>query len=108
MFDIDAFIHDTMEVKIFGETITVKEMSPRMYSEMNRIEKDFNAENAGEKRVKVAKLFLNNNMEGKVYTEEQIEKIPFPALDTLCRKVASMKAKVDNDPNSESPSQKGK
>lgn len=105
MLDLDKYIDNRLEIKIFGKKITVKEPTPRMFSELRKIEKDITAENTAEKRVQTAVLFLNNNCEGEQFTEEQINNVPYVAVDLFCKEVVAMREKADEDPNLGSHSQ---
>lgn len=108
MLDLDKYIENELEVKIFGKKVHVKEITARMMSLINKIEKDMNSGNIGEKRTEVALLVLNNNRERIVFEEKDFENIPYVVVDKIAEEVSEMKKRVEEDPNSESPSQKGK
>lgn len=108
MLDLDKYIENELEVKIFGKKVHVKEITARMMSRINKIEKDMNSGNIGEKRTEVALLVLNNNRERIVFEEKDFENIPYVVVDKIAEEVSEMKKRVEEDPNSESPSQKEK
>lgn len=108
MLDLDKYIENELEVKIFGKKVHVKEITARMMSCINKIEKDMNSGNIGEKRTEVALLVLNNNRERIVFEEKDFENIPYVVVDKIAEEVSEMKKRAEEDPNSESPSQKGK
>lgn len=108
MIDLDLYINDRLEIKLFGETIHLKEPTPRMYSKLNQIEKNLTRENIGEIRVQSALLFLNYNEEGKTFEKEQFEGIPFAVVDRITKEVVAMRERAEEDPNLKSQSRKGK
>lgn len=108
MIDLDRYINDRLELKLFGETLHVKEPTPRMYSELNQIEKNLTRENVGEIRLQSALLFLNHNEEGKVFKREELETLPFAVADRITKEVMEMRKAAEEDPNSNSQSRREK
>lgn len=108
MLDLDRYINNCKEVKIFGEIIHVLEPNVGMIAEINEIEKDLTKDNIDEKRFQVAMLMINFNREGKQYKEKDLKKLPFEAVAAIVEEISSMRLKAETDPNSESPSQMGR
>lgn len=108
MLDLDKYIENELEVKIFGKKVHVKEITARMMSCINVIEKGMHSGNIGEKRTEVAIFVLNNNREGIVFEERDFENIPYVVVDKIAEEVSKMKKRVEEDPNSKSPSRKEK
>ena len=108
MLDLDKYIENELEVKIFGKKVHVKEISARMMSRINMIEKGMTPGNIGEKRTEVAVVVLNNNREGVTFEEKDFENIPYVVVDKITEEVSKMKKRVEGDPNSKYPSQKEK
>jgi hypothetical protein len=108
MLDLDRYINNCKEVKVFGESIHVLEPNVGMIDEINEIEKDLTKDNIDEKRFQVAMLMINFNREGKQYTEKDLKKLPFEAVAAIVEEISSMRLKAETDPNSESPSQMGR
>ena len=105
MLDLDKYIENELEVKIFGKKIHVKEITARMMSRINMIEKGMNPGNIGEKRTEVAIVVLNNNRERVVFDEKDFEDIPYVVVDKIAEEVSEMKKRVEEAPNSNFPSQ---
>lgn len=108
MLDLDLIINQSEEIKIFGESIHVKQPTVRILAEITDVEKDLTAENLMEKRVAVAQLLLNNNSDGRIFSKDELEQLTRSAIETLVALISEMKVKADKDPNSKSPSQKAK
>lgn len=108
MLDLDKYINDRLEIKILGNTISVKEPSVKTYIELQDIEKDLTKENYPEKTLQTAALFLNNNDSGLAFTRDQLSEVPMVVLEKINSAVVDMKTRVDADPNLNSPSPKGK
>ena len=52
-----------------------------------------------EKRVDVAKLFLDHNRQGKIFSKKEITAIPFEGITQLLAEISTMRTKAENDPN---------
>lgn len=106
MLNLDGIINQSEEVVVFGEHIHVKQPSIRMYMDITEIERDIDTSNLLEKRVDVACLLLNNNVEGRRFEKEEIRQLPRSAVEALVVLISEMKIRADADPNSKSPSRK--
>ena len=108
MLDLDKYINDREEFRIFGKTLHVKEPTTAMYMEISRLESGMKPENFGEIRIKSAAIFLSHNEEGITITEEQLKGVPFAVIDMATKTISAMRERVENDPNSKSRSRKEK
>lgn len=108
MLDLDKYINNCKEVKLFGETIHVKEPTLAMIEEIDKIEEDLSDENLRDKRFQVAMLMINFNQEDRKYTEKELKKMPFEAVAALVEEIGMMRFMADIDPNFSSPSPAGK
>lgn len=99
MLDLDAYIDNSIEVKLSGETYHVKEATLGMLCQMDKIEADLDETNIREKRIEIALLLINNNKENKVFTKNDLDNVPFEGLMEFVNKICNMRLSVDNDPN---------
>ena len=58
---------------------------------------DLTEENLFEKRVDVAKLFLDHNRQGKIFSKKEITAIPFEGITQLLAEISTMRKKEDKD-----------
>ena len=99
MLDLDRYVNNSIEVKIAGEIYDILEPTLAVNMEVNRIEEDLTEENLFEKRVDVAKLFLDHNRQGKIFSKKEITAIPFEGITQLLAGISTMRTKAENDPN---------
>ena len=104
MLDLDKYINNSMKIKLKGVEYDILEPTIGMNMEVNRIESDLNENNLHEKRLETAKLLMDHNRQGKVFTMEELKEIPFEALSMVIAEIALFRLKADQDPNSESQS----
>lgn len=104
MLDLDKYINNSIEVKLNGQQYDIYEPTIGMNMEVSRIEEDLNKDNIHQKRIEVAKLLMNHNRQGKVFTDADLKKIPFEGLTQVLAEIALLKLKADADPNFESQS----
>lgn len=105
MLDLDKYINNSIQIKLFGKVYDILEPTVAMTMEVTRLEEDLDAENQHEKRIESAILLLNHNKQGKKFTKEEISALPFEALTRVIAEVALLRLKADKDPNCESRSQ---
>lgn len=99
MLDLDKYMNNSIEIRLFNEKVDVLEPTVKMFMEVDSIEQDLTEENFREKRVEIAHLFLNHNKQKITYKKEAILDLPFEAINTLVETVCKMKYKADVDPN---------
>lgn len=99
MLDLDRYINHSIEMKVFGEKIEVLEPSFAMLLEVDRLESNITPENANEKRLETARLFLNHNKNGKKFSLEELQVLPFEAVSRVIAEVSSMRYEADQNPN---------
>ncbi len=104
MLNLDDYINNTMKVQMFGEEYDIFEPSIGTVMELDKIETDINQKNLHKKRLESAKLLLDNNRQGKVFSTDELKKIPFEGLSRLLAEISLFRLKADQDPNSESQS----
>lgn len=105
MLDLDKYIDNSMKIKVFEEEYDILEPSIGMIMKLDKIEENINTENLHRKRIESAKLLLNHNRQQKIFTEEELLKIPFEGLSRLLAEISLFRLEADQDPNSESQSQ---
>lgn len=104
MLDLDKYINNSIQIKLFGEEYDVLEPTIKMIMEMNRIESDLTEENMHKKRLEAGVLLLSYNRQGKKFTEDELARMPFEALTRVLAEISLLRLKADSDPNSESRS----
>lgn len=104
MVNLDDYINNTMKVQMFGEEYDIFEPSIGTVMELDKIETGINQKNLHQKRLESAKLLLDNNRQGKVFSIDELKKIPFEGLSRLLAEISLFRLKADQDPNSESQS----
>lgn len=105
MLDLDKYIDNSMKIKFQGKEYDILEPTIGMNIALNKIEADLNEGNLHKKRLEAAKLFMSYNRQGKKFTEEELEQIPFEGLTRVLAEIAMFRLKADTDPNSNSQSQ---
>lgn len=99
MLDLDKYLKQSVEVKIYGQVIEILQPSARMTKEIGQLEKDITEENYLDIKSKVTHMLLNNNASGNKFTIEEIDSMPFKLQDLITKEVTSMIYEADNDPN---------
>ncbi len=104
MLDIDKYINNSIQIRLFGEEYDILEPTIKMIMEMNRIESNLTEENMHKKRLEAGVLLLSYNRQGKKFTEDELARMPFEALTRVLAEISLLRLKADSDPNSESRS----
>lgn len=99
MINLDEYINDGVKVKLSGKEVTVKQLTARLAKEVNKLESVMDAENSYETRANVTLKFLNNNVEGVLFTESDIENMPVKLQTTICNEVSKFVYDISNNPN---------
>lgn len=99
MIDIDKYLNITLDIKINGEIINIKQPSAKLTKAISEMEKEINEENYLELKTKIAMLLLNNNNSNKIFTLEDADNIPFQVQDIIIKEISNMITKAKNDPN---------
>lgn len=99
MIDIDKYLNITIDLKINGEVITIKQPSAKLTKAIGEMEKEINEDNYLELKSKIALLLLNNNNSKKTFTLQDVENIPFQVQDIIIKEIIGMVKNADIDPN---------
>jgi len=99
MIDLDKYLDQTIEFKIKGEVIKVKQPTAFATKKIAQLEKKITDENYLDTRCEITGIILNSNVEGKIFTVEEIEALPFKVQEIISVQIATMKFEADNDPN---------
>ncbi len=99
MLDLNAYINNSIRVKLNDKELDVLEPSTEMLLKVDKIESDLTAENQHEKRIETVLLFLNHNAQKVSVSREEVLKLPYEAITILIAEVAAMRYKADADPN---------
>lgn len=108
MLDLDKYMDQSIEVRIFGKTVHAKLPGIRIYNQIDVVEQDLDKENLPQKRLEVAKILLDNNKEGHVFELEELSELSVEAIESVVAEFAKLKMQADTDPNLKSPSRKAK
>lgn len=108
MLDLDKYINNSIQIKLFGAEYDVLEPTIKMTMEVDRIESDLTKENLHKKRLETGVLLLSHNKQGRIFTEEELSELPFEALTRVLAEITVLRLKADADPNSASQSQAAK
>lgn len=104
MLDLDKYINNSIQIRLFGEEYDILEPTIKMIMEMNRIESNLTEEDMHKKRLEAGVLLLSYNRQGKEFTEDELAKMPFEALTRVLAEISLLRLKADSDPNFESRS----
>lgn len=108
MLDLDKYINNSIQIRLFGEEYDILEPTIKMIMETDRIESDLTEENMHKKRLEAGALLLSHNRQGKKFTEDELSRMPFEALTRALAEIALLRLKADSDPNFGSQSPKAK
>lgn len=104
MLDLDKYINNSIQIRLFGEEYDILEPTIKMIMEMSRIESNLTEEDMHKKRLEAGVLLLSYNRQGKEFTEDELAKMPFEALTRVLAEISLLRLKADSDPNFESRS----
>lgn len=99
MLDLDKYINNSIELKVHGETVHVKQPTVAMIEKLDTIQKSSNKDNMTEKRIEAAILFINNNEENKVFTEKDLKEWTLEAIAKVIAELSVLRYEAENDPN---------
>lgn len=99
MIDLDKYLNQTVDFKLDGKTLHVKQPTALATKQIHKIESEITEQNYLESRCKVTQIILNNNEEGINFSIEDVEKIPYKVQDLIAQKISEMKLEVESDPN---------
>lgn len=104
MLDLDKFINNSIKIKVLGEVYDILEPTLGMNMEIDKIESDLDEKNVYQKRIDVVKMLMNHNKQEKVFTDEELKKIPFEGIARILAEISLLRLNADKDPNLESRS----
>lgn len=94
MINLQALSEKTIDfIWLDGTELHVTQPSARFVNKVDR------AENTIENCQKLAKEFLNDNREGRKFTDEEIAQLNSAQLTAILNSVLGWAYEVDNDPN---------
>ncbi|MEO5294303.1 hypothetical protein [Enterococcus cecorum] len=94
MINLQALSEKTIDfIWLDGTELHVTQPSTRFVNKVDR------AENTIENCQKLAKEFLNDNREGRKFTDEEIAQLNSAQLTAILNSVLGFAYEVDNDPN---------
>ncbi|MCI6468124.1 MAG: hypothetical protein MSA90_22000 [Faecalicatena sp.] len=99
MLDLDQYINNSIKVKLMGQEYDILEPTIGMVMQINRIEKDLNEGNMHQKRIEAAKVLMSYNKQNKIFTDRELEQIPFEGLSRVLAEISLLRLKADADPN---------
>lgn len=99
MLDLDRYLKQSVTIKLNGESVEVLQPTAKMTKEIGSFEKSLTEENYLEIKSKITHIILNNNNSNKVFSLEDIDKIPYKLQDIIIKEITNMVYEADNDPN---------
>lgn len=99
MIDLDKYLNATIEFKLDGQIIRVKQPTALATKKIGNLEAGAVEENYLDSRCEITQIILNNNEDGKKFTVNEVEKIPFKVQDLIIKKISEMVFEAENDPN---------
>lgn len=99
MLDLDKYINNSVEMKIHGEIIHVKQPSVLLIEKIDKIEETQTEDNVREKRLEIALLMLNYNEEEMVFTVDDLKEMTQEAVSKIITTIASLRYEAETDPN---------
>lgn len=100
--NLDAYIERTVDFKLNGEIVKVKELSNSLFKKVAAHEK-FVAEDGGvkifEDRLAIVTEILNRNTTGQKFTQDQLAEFPQSVLNVVLQEVSALTRKGIEDPN---------
>lgn len=108
MLDLDKYVNNALEIKVFGKKYNIMEPTMEMLMEIDKVETDLTKDNLHEKRLAVLELLINYNKEKRIFERSELVTLPFEAISRLIGALSLMRYEADNDPNLKSQSQKEK
>lgn len=105
MIDLDEYINNSIQIKFDGEIYDILEPTIKTVMQVDKNESDINEKNKYEKDIETARILMNHNSQGRVFTTEEIRGISLEGLTILISEIARMRVNADKNPNLESQSQ---
>lgn len=105
MLDLDKYLNDGVDIKLFGKEVTLKMLTYKDTVEIGKLEEemrkeDITAEKANDIRAKITLIMLDNNAQNIKFDINQIKnKMPVKLQVALANLVAKFIYKLENDPN---------
>lgn len=99
MIDIDKYLNRSIDIRIFGEVLTVLEPTVKSQKIIAELTKATTAENLQEMNSKITLEILNNNSNERIFTIADADKLTTKAQVAICNEAFSMINSADSDPN---------
>ncbi len=100
MINLDAYIERTVEFKLNGEVVKVKEPSNRLFQKINEFEmSSIEGPEIFEKQKLFALEILNRNTTGHQFKEADIAELPQSAIHAIMSGACALARKGIEDPN---------
>lgn len=105
IFNLDSIVDKTFDFQLNGNLIKVRQPSVKIVKKFGGMAQVENEEEVFDKQVQLVTEILNNNTSGTKFTEDKVADLPQAVLTTIINVITGVITDLDNDPNSESPSQ---
>lgn len=102
VINLDAYIERTVDFKLNGEIVKVKELSNTLFKKVATHEKTVEVDGGVkvfEERLAIVAEILNRNTTGHKFTQEQIAEFPQSVLNVVLQEVSALTRKGIEDPN---------
>ncbi len=107
MINLNDYINKTVDFEIEKEKIHVKLPTCGILAQIIKLENGDDSAIPGEDykiKQKCVQLLLNNNTEGRTFSDEEMDALPSDAVMAIYTNVMAGKLEADFDPNSKSQS----
>ena len=99
MVDLDFYTTRTIDFKINGEMVRVKEPQAKLIKKMTALGKVKDEENLLDKQYEIVVDILNNNTSSKKFTKEMVENYPQSMINAIITEVTKLMGEIENSPN---------
>lgn len=102
MINLDAYIERTVDFKLNGEVVKVKELSNALFKKSSEHDKTVETGDGiaiFTERAMLVTEILNRNTTGHKFTQEQVAQLPQSVLNVILQEVQKLTRKGIEDPN---------
>lgn len=93
MIDLDLILNKTIDFKINGEVLNVKQPSVKVINQFTKMSGDIL------EQAKIVKDILNNNTNGKTYSDKDINDMPELLIVAIIKEISNYLGDMVNEKN---------
>lgn len=99
IIDLDKYIDRTIDFKINGKVVKVKELTPGLFKKVSDYEVTEDPREVYTKQVELVVEMLNRNNSNIVFNVEDIDKLPQSLVNKIYISIVQITKEPLNDPN---------